>query len=84
MLKYVALTIGVYLHFTAAACDVCGGVSTSGMNGFTPTNDFHFIGIRSTYRRYCSHSESLLTGVSTNSTEYFLQSDFLNGKLLRN
>ena len=84
MLKYVALTIGVYLHFATVACDVCGGVSASGMNGFTPTNDFHFIGIRSTYRRYCSHSESLLTGVSTNSTEYFLQSDLMGKFQLSN
>ena len=84
MLKYVALTIGVYLHFTAVACDVCGGVSTSGMNGFTPTNDFHFIGFRSSYRRYFSHAESLLTGVATNSTEYFLQSDLMGKFQLSN
>ena len=84
MLKYFALTVGVYLHFISWACDVCGGVSASGMNGFTPSNDFHFIGIRSTYRRYYSHSESLLTGVSTNSTEYFLQTELIGKFQLSN
>ena len=84
MLKYIALTIGVCLHFISVACDVCGGVSASSMNGFTPTNDFHYIGLRSTYRRYCSHNESLLTGVATNSTEYFLTAELLGKFQLSN
>lgn len=76
-MKNIILTsVGVFLIFQLFACDVCGGVNTSGGMGFAPTNDFHFIGIRSNYRRFNSQGHSILTG-KTNSTEYFFLTDIV-------
>lgn len=70
-LKTIVLTVTVVLALQGAACDVCGGANPSSSMGFMPGNAYHFIGLRSNYKRYCSQHISLVTGNSTFSTEYF-------------
>jgi hypothetical protein len=83
MQKILALLCGVLAIVNVYACDVCGGVSANSTIGFAPTNDFHYFGIRSNYRRFYSHSESMITG-TMNSTEYFFQSDLVGKFQLSN
>jgi len=83
MQKSIALLYGVLAIVNVYACDVCGGVSANSTIGFAPTNDFHYFGIRSNYRRFYSHSESMITG-TMNSTEYFFQSDLVGKFQLSN
>jgi hypothetical protein len=83
MQKSIALLCGVLAIVNVYACDVCGGVSANSTIGFAPTNDFHYFGIRSNYRRFYSHSESMITG-TMNSTEYFFQSDLVGKFQLSN
>jgi hypothetical protein len=79
MQKNLAFLCGVLAIVNSYACDVCGGVSENSTIGFAPTNDFHYFGIRSNYRRFYSYSESMITG-TMNSTDYFFQSDLM-GKI---
>lgn len=78
MRKIIAFAIGIISFNNAQACDVCGcggGNAGAGM-GFMPTNDFHYIGIRSNYRHYYSREESIITGTTT-SNEYFFLSELV-------
>ncbi len=76
MQKILALLCGVITCVHVYACDVCGGVSANSTIGFAPTNDFHYFGIRSNYRRFHSQTESMITG-TMNSDEYFFQSELM-------
>jgi hypothetical protein len=80
MIRQAALLFtAVTLLFQSNACDVCGGANPSNSMGFMPGNTYHFIGMRSIYKRYCSQHISLVTGNSTFSTEYFLSTE-ITGK----
>lgn len=78
MRKIATLFFGIFSIVQVQACDVCGcggGNAGAGM-GFMPTNDYHYIGFRSNYRRFYSQEHSIITG-TTSSTEYFFLNELI-------
>jgi hypothetical protein len=78
MQKIATLFFGIFSIVQVKACDVCGcggGNAGAGM-GFMPTNDYHYIGIRSNYRRFYSQEHSIING-PTSSTEYFFLTELI-------
>lgn len=70
-----AFAVGLIVSSYSYACDVCGGIAPPGTIGFTPGNNYHFIGVRTNFRHYASQEVSQFDGSVRNSQEYFLQGE---------
>lgn len=67
--------IAVMLSFHGMSCDVCGASAGIGSQGLLPSNQFHFIGMHSTYRQFKSVQDVLFSDEDRISREHFFRTN---------